>query len=115
MTCPDVCSPDELIHVGDFPTRFVLTVVDSNTCEPIDLSAPAVVVLAFGTIIFKFKKPDGTIIDKIGSFTTDGTDGKVEYTTSDEDDIDQAGEWEYRVMLDDYQSSTCNFRAYSKF
>ncbi len=41
-----------------------------------------------------FKKPGGTLITRAAAFTTNGTDGKIEYKTVT-GDIDEAGTWEW--------------------
>lgn len=50
-------------------------------------------------IRFRFRKPDGTEISRTGSLKTDGTDGKVSYT-SVENDFDQVGLWRYQVYVE---------------
>jgi hypothetical protein len=45
-----------------------------------------------------FKKPNGATLTKTATFTTDGTDGKIEYTTV-ADDIDVAGTWQIQGRL----------------
>jgi hypothetical protein len=40
----------------------------------------------------KFLKPDGTLVEKAATFTTDGTDGKIQYVTT-ADDLDQVDQW----------------------
>jgi len=43
-------------------------------------------------------KPDGTEVEKVAAFLTDGTDGIIAYTTIS-GDIDQLGLWSYRGKL----------------
>lgn len=75
----------DTIKVGDIGTVFRLTIIDCSTQAVVDLSSQS-------AMVFNFKKPDGTIVQKTPVFTTDGTDGQVEYTTVS-GDIDQAGQW----------------------
>lgn len=73
------------IHVSDIGTIFKLLIVDDDTGEPIDL-----LLAQTKTIIFR--KPDGTTVTKTAEFTTDGSDGYIDYTTV-ENDLDIAGNW----------------------
>lgn len=78
---------DEL-HVGDTSTIIVTLTEDGVFTD----------VSAATTINFFFQKPDGTKITRVGSFLTDGTDGKVRYkflTT----DLDVAGPWRVQVQI----------------
>jgi|LUMF01.1.fsa_nt_gb NRPS condensation-like uncharacterized protein len=44
------------------------------------------------------RRPDGTTVSKTLSFSSDGTDGKVEYQCASTD-LDVKGEWESQVYL----------------
>jgi hypothetical protein len=44
------------------------------------------------------KKPDNTKLTKTASFTTDGTDGKLQYITI-AGDIDQIGDWQAQAYI----------------
>lgn len=55
-------------------------------------------VSSSSAIAFKFEKPDGSILETTGSLYSDGTDGKVDYTTQT-GDIDQVGIWKYQVYV----------------
>lgn len=58
-----------------------------------------VVPVATATVIkYHFLKPDGSILSVDGALDSDGTDGKVKYT-SDADDFDQVGIWRYQVYV----------------
>lgn len=77
------------IRVGDIGTEFIAEIKDDDGV--VDISA--------GTNLkMKFKKPDGTTVEKTAGFYTDGTDGKLLYT-SIEGDIDQAGIWAVQGSL----------------
>jgi hypothetical protein len=77
------------IHVGDIGTLIVMTCMDGDDVLDISSSNPRVIRLA---------APDGTGASHFASFTTDGTDGKIQYATV-ADDIDQAGEWMTQAWL----------------
>lgn len=85
------CCPEE-VHLGDIGTIFRATINDCTTdangdCvqTPIDLS-PAT------TLQLIFKSPSGVVKTKTAGFTTDGTDGQIQYTTI-ADDLDEIGDW----------------------
>jgi hypothetical protein len=84
----------EDLHVGDIGTIIRATLQDTNA----NCVASALNVSSATTITFTFKKPDGSKITRNGGFTTDGSDGKVQYTTV-EDDLDQDGEWRVQLYL----------------
>lgn len=46
----------------------------------------------------RFRKPNGTTFDRTASFTTDGTDGKVQYTTI-AGDISIKGNWRVAARI----------------
>ena len=72
------------IHIGDIGTVFVLTIQEDGTA--VDVSS------ATATKNIIFKKPDATTLTVAASFTTDGTDGKIEYPTVS-GDINISGIW----------------------
>ena len=73
------------IHIGDIGTRFLFTIQDCDSTDPVDVSTASSVEIVF-------KKPNGTNLVVAGTFLTDGTDGKVYYDTAN-GDIDQIGYW----------------------
>ena len=63
-----------MIHAGDTGTELIMTLKDDGTV--VDVSS------ATTTKNFKIIGPDDTTVSTVAaSFTTDGTDGKIEYTT----------------------------------
>ena len=78
------------LRVGDIGTEFVAAIRDQDGAI-INISASLV-------RRFLFRKPDGTSMIKTAVFTTDGTDGLVEYVTI-ADDVDQAGEWGWQAFI----------------
>ena len=71
------------VHVGDVGTIFEITVLDGTT--PLDISA------ATEMKIF-LRRPSDTVVSDDATHTTDGTDGKMEYT-SQSGDVDEPGLW----------------------
>jgi hypothetical protein len=100
MSCADT------VKVGDVGTIFRLTLIDCATGTAVDVSGQT-------AMVFNFKKPDGTIVQKTPTFTTDGTDGQIQYTTIAAD-IDASGKWflQGNVTIPSGQFSTgiVNFR-----
>lgn len=57
------------------------------------------------------QKPDGTSSSSVAVFSTDGSDGKIKYTTSGSSEIDQAGDYKIQAYiktasLETYTSTT---------
>jgi hypothetical protein len=77
------------MRTADEPT-FVLTITDPCTEVVIDVSLVSVKQIKFS---------DGTnTVTKTASFTTDGTDGKIQ-ATLDAADITVAGDWSYQGLV----------------
>lgn len=76
-------------HKGDIGTVLILFVHDDQV---------AVDVSGASTKTIYIKKPSGTVLTKTASFTTDGTDGKIEWTTVS-NDLDEAGEYQLQGYL----------------
>lgn len=94
MSCScstSTCSQDHEIHVGDYGIVFRTTVNDQD-CNAVDISSAT-------AITFIFEKPTGETFDRTGSFTTDGTDGQIEYTLQD-GDIAVSGSWRLQIKLE---------------
>ena len=77
------------IRKGDIGTVFEYTIYDGSTI--VDVSTTS-------SKLLKFFKPDKSIVSKTASFVTDGTDGKIKYTTVS-GDLDQAGPWKVQAVL----------------
>lgn len=78
-------------HAGDIGVLFEITLIDPNTDSALDVSD-------FATIHYLFRRPDSTIVTVSGSFKTDGSDGIVQYTNSDGDNIiNTHGTWVLQV------------------
>jgi hypothetical protein len=79
------------IHKYDIGTKFNFTILDESGTV-IDLS-----VATFKEL--RFSKPDGSVVTKTPTLTTNGTDGKVYYVTI-LNDLDQVGEWKVQFKTD---------------
>jgi len=76
--------------LGDVGTVIRVTVVENG--EPLDISDATLKE-------YRLRKPDASVVTKDPAFTTDGTDGKLEYTVVD-GDLDQSGLWSLLVYLE---------------
>lgn len=78
------------VYKDDVSTVFEITLKEGGVV--VDVSTASVKQI-------RFKKADDTTLTKDASFTTDGTDGKIEYTTV-ANDIDQDGTWEIQAYIE---------------
>ena len=78
------------IHKNDIGTVFRLTLKDNGSA--VDISS------ASATKDIIFKKPSGLIVTQGASFTSDGTDGKIQYA-SVAGDLDEVGHWEMQASV----------------
>jgi len=76
----------EEVHIGDIGTALRLVVEEDGAVVDVSTASAKLIIL---------KKPHGTRVEKTASFTTDGTDGKIQYATIS-GDIDEAGTWQYQ-------------------
>ena len=92
------------IHVGDIGTQLIMTVKDDGVV--VDISSAS-------TLNVIIKKPDGESYTKTGTLYTDGTDGKM-YYTSVNGDFNAAGSYKIqgKVVLTGgtYYSSISTFK-----
>lgn len=72
------------IHVGDIGTVIIFTITDQDGAI-VDVSTAS-------TKQVFLRRPSGSVLTKTASFTTNGTDGKIQYTTIS-GDINMAGNW----------------------
>lgn len=77
------------IHVGDIGTVLRRTVQDNG--DVVDISGAT-------TKQILLKGPSGALKTKTASFTTDGTDGQLQWTTI-LNDLDEAGQWGLQVKV----------------
>jgi hypothetical protein len=94
------------IHEGDIGTKLLVTVTDDGAV--VDISS------ASALSIF-IRKPNGTILTRVGTLETDGTDGKMYYITV-AGDLDAAGSYKIQgqVVLPSgsYYTSTATFKVH---
>ena len=95
------------VHQDDIGTVFEITLLDDTT--PVDLVFATEMKIAF-------QKPDGTTLLVDAALVTDGTDGKMQYTTI-AGDIDQEGNWKYQAKVSFptgvWHSDIVSFRVYA--
>lgn len=91
----------QVVQKGAIGQRFEANLVNPDTGEPANVSA------ATDRDIF-FLKPDGTVVPNTAEWTTvpnggagDGSDGKLDYTTSGANELDQIGHWEWQARVND--------------
>jgi hypothetical protein len=78
------------IHYGDIGVNFNITVM--NGTEILNVSNA-------NSISIIFQKPDSSDLTKTAALTTNGTDGKIKYTTV-AGDLDQIGTWQIQARVD---------------
>ena len=93
------------IHEGDIGTKLLVTITDCGTV--VDISTAT-------TLAIYTRKPDGTILSRIGTLETDGVDGKMSYIT-EAGDFDVAGSYKIQGKVAfpsgaSYYTSTATFR-----
>lgn len=89
----------EVVHVTGYGYKVKLRIeeynYDTNAWEAADLSS-----FPIGDIDFLFQQNDGTIIETSPQFTTDGSDGYLEYTVLSGDNIfTEGGMYEVQVRF----------------
>jgi len=73
---------------------------DTTTIRRVMYDGDDIVDISSATVKqIKLYKPSGTVVTKTASFTTDGTDGKLEYTCTTSD-LDEVGTWQSQVYLE---------------
>ena len=84
----------EQSHVNDIGTVFRVTVYDTTSTGG---TTVADIRLAT-TKQFTFKRPDGTTFDRVAVFTSDGSDGNIQYISVD-GDLNIAGTWHLQAYV----------------
>jgi len=103
------CSENE-VHYNDIGTVFLVTVNDcvSGSATALDLSSAS-------TLQIILKSPSGTAKTKSALLYTDGTDGKIQYTTVD-GDLDEVGTWRIQANVTisgaTHRSNVTSFKVY---
>ena len=101
----------EEAHVNDIGTTFRVTVYDTT-------STGSLTVADISTATTKqiiFRDPNGGTLTKTAVFTTDGTDGQIEYVTID-GDLSIAGTWAIQANVvtssSNHKTSVGKFRVF---
>lgn len=81
----------EGINVGEYGIAIELTAKDKDDASVLDISA-------YNTLTVIMQAPGGDSVERTGSFVTDGTDGKVEFTPQS-GDFSEEGEYKYQLVL----------------
>ena len=84
----------EQAHVNDIGTIFRVTVYDTTSTGGTTVAD----ISTATTKQFTFKRPNGTTFDRVAVFTTDGTDGNIQYLSVD-DDLNVAGTWHLQAYV----------------
>lgn len=99
------CTTDQKAALYDDGTKFVLEIVDCQLVGGVPTESVVDISTATGMWVI-FRRPDYTYLKVSASLYTDGTDGKIVYTTTGDPnnqtgDLDQLGDWEVqgRVTL----------------
>ena len=81
------------IHVDDVGTQFLLTIMDGSAAVDISSASTNQIII---------KKPSGTKMTKSATFSSDGSDGKI-YYSSIADDLDETGSYKLqgKVIISD--------------
>lgn len=81
------------IHVDDVGTQFLLTIMDGSAAVDISSASTKQIII---------KKPSGTKMTKSATFSNDGSDGKI-YYSSIADDLDETGSYKLqgKVIISD--------------
>ena len=79
------------IHVRDIGTVFKVRIIDESTGSALDISDAT-------TKQIKFKSQNGESTTQTATFTTDGTDGYIEYTTV-ANDLSLHGSWQIQGFV----------------
>jgi len=74
------------IRVGQVGFTFIITFKNAVTGAVINVSTAS-------TKKITFRKASGTAMTKTASFTTDGSDGKIQWTTTLEAELSESGDW----------------------
>lgn len=77
------------MHNGDFGTVITVTIIEDGAA--VDISAAT-------AHKFILTRPDGSYINPVAVFKTDGTDGKLQYTLVS-GDLNQAGKYSLQAKV----------------
>ena len=84
----------EEAHVNDIGTIFRVTVYDTSSAGTTTVAN----ISGAPTKQFTFKRPSGTTFTKVAVFTTDGSDGQIQYVSID-GFLDVTGTWSLQALV----------------
>lgn len=95
------------IHQNDIGTTLLVTICDCSN-NAIDISSA-------DTKQIILKKPSGSTLTKTAVFTTDGSDGKIQYVI-ESGDVDEVGTWKIqgKVVIGSYEWHS-NFESFKVY
>jgi hypothetical protein len=101
----------EQAHINDIGTVFRVTVYDTTST-----GSSTVANISDATVLtFYFRRPDSTTFARSASFTTDGSNGQIQYATVD-GDLNVAGTWAIQAYIStpsgSWKTNTANFKVY---
>jgi len=101
----------EQAHVNDIGTIFRVTVYDTTSTG----ASTVADISAATTKQIIFERPDGTTLTKTAVFTTDGSDGNIQYVSVD-GDLNVTGTWHLQAYVvtpaGSWKTSVGHFRVY---
>ena len=101
----------EPAHVNDIGTTFRVTVYDATSTGGSAIAN----ISAASTKQMIFSRSDGTPFTKTAVFTTDGSDGDIEYVSVD-GDLNMAGTWHLQAYVvtpaGNWRTDVGHFRVY---
>ena len=101
----------EEAHVNDYGTIIRATVYDTTSTGGSSVAD----ISDASTKQFTFKRPDGTTFTKTAVFTTDGTDGNIQYVT-ESGVLNGAGRWNLQAYVKtsagNWNTSVGNFKVF---
>jgi len=77
------------IFMGDWGTTFRITVQENGAAMDVSAATAKQILL---------KPPTGILLTKTAVFTTDGTNGQIEYVSID-GDLNEAGAWQIQGLV----------------
>ena len=86
----------EQAHVNDIGTIFRVTVYDTTSTG--GTTVADISTASEASMKFTFKRPDGTTFDRTPVFTTDGSDGNIQYLSVD-GDLNEPGRWHLQAYV----------------
>ncbi len=84
----------EQAHVNDIGTVFRVTVYDTTSTGGTTVAN----ISSASTKKFIFKKPNGSTFERAAVFTSDGSDGQIQYATVD-GDLSGPGTWHLQAYV----------------